>query len=70
MMMVKVAGDSAAPPMPWTALAAVSHPADWAKPPMMLVPTNSSSPIRKTRRRPNESAARPPSSKKPAKVRT
>lgn len=65
---VSVAGDSTAPPNPCSALAPISSPPVWAKPPSSDISENSPTPIRNSRRRPHRSAARPPSSRKPAKV--
>jgi hypothetical protein len=69
-MIVKVAGDSSAPPMPWTARAAVSQAESCATPPARLATVKSPRPNRNTRRRPNRSAARPPRSRNPANVST
>ena len=48
-MIVKVVGERAAPPIPCTARAAVSHPEFSANPPMRLVPAKTKSPIRNIR---------------------
>ena len=45
-MIVRVAGERKAPPMPWTARAAVSQAAFWASPPSRLAPTNTARPNR------------------------
>jgi hypothetical protein len=57
-----------APPKPWTSLAAISTPDDVARPLASEAAMNSSTPVMKTWRRPSRSAARPPSSRKPANV--
>ena len=67
--MLRVAGAKMAPPNPWAARAAMSHPPLWAKPPRRLQRVKRASPNMKMRRRPNRSAARPPSIRNPAKVR-
>jgi len=61
-------GASTAPPSPWAARAAISQLPPWARPPSRLAAVNSTRPTRKTRRRPNRSAARPPSMRNPAKA--
>src|SRR4051812_31279472 len=63
-----VAGATTAPPRPWTARAPISMPCEVDSPPSSDAPAKSSSPAMKTRRRPSRSAARPPRSRKPAKV--
>ena len=70
MMIVSVAGDRTAPAMPCTALAVVSQAESVAMPPARLATVNSTIPDKYTRRWPNRSAARPPSSRNPAKVST
>jgi hypothetical protein len=65
---LSVAGARIAPPMPCTARAAISDAPFCARPPTRLNNVNTANPDRNTRRRPNKSAARPPSSRKPAKV--
>jgi len=62
------AGAMTAPPRPWTARAAISTPWLSARPPASEATLNSASPATNTRRRPSRSAARPPRSRKPAKV--
>ncbi len=63
-----VAGATTAPPSPCAALAATSVSSLCASPPASDASANSASPPAKTSRRPSRSAARPPSSRKPAKV--
>ncbi len=67
-MMASVAGATTAPPSPCTARATVSIPWLVDRPPASEAAAKSSSPATKTRRRPSRSAARPPRSRKPAKV--
>ena len=62
------AGAMIAPPSPCTARAAMSTPWLSAMPPASEATANSVSPATNTRRRPSRSAARPPSSRNPAKV--
>ena len=62
------AGAITAPPRPWTARATMSTVRLSANPPARLESANSTRPATNTRRRPRRSAARPPSSRKPAKV--
>ena len=62
------AGAITAPPSPWIARAAISTPCESASPPTSDAAENSTSPLTNTRRRPSRSAARPPSSRKPANV--
>jgi hypothetical protein len=45
-MMVRVAGDKNAPPIPWTARAVVSHAEFWARPPARLARVNNARPKR------------------------
>jgi hypothetical protein len=45
-MMVRVAGERKAPPIPWTARAVVSHAAFWANPPTRLATVNRPNPNR------------------------
>ncbi len=66
--MVRVAGESTAAPTPWSDRAAIRVAWLLAKPPSRLAPVNRTSPTRKMRRRPNRSASRPPSSRRPPKV--
>ena len=66
--MVSVAGASIAAPRPCTARAITSASAPGARPHTRLASVNSVSPQTNTRRRPYRSAARPPSSRKPAKI--
>ena len=63
--MDSAAGESKAPPKPWTARNAISDPSDQARPHMSEAPVKTASPVMKIRRRPNRSARRPPSSRKP-----
>ena len=67
-MIVSVAGASTAAPSPLRERARMSVDPLWAKPPARLAAVKMPSPIRNTRRRPNKSAARPPSSRRPANV--
>src|SRR5215472_10485242 len=62
------AGAVTAPPMPWAARAASSHPWEVARPPAREAAENSSSPAMNILRRPSRSPARPPSSSSPPKV--
>ena len=62
------AGASRAAPSPWTALEAISSLGSTASPPAMLARTKTQSPIRYNLARPNTSASRPPSRRKPPKV--
>ena len=64
------AGVSSAAPTPWPALAAISAPATGARPLASDAAVNNASPVRKTRRLPATSAARPPSSTRPPLART
>ncbi len=59
------AGATTAAPRPCTPRAMISHSDVVAKPPASEATENSPRPAMKTRRRPNRSAARPPSSRKP-----
>ncbi len=68
--MVRVAGESTAAPMPWTARAAISCHGSCARPPARLATVKRVSPTTNIRLRPKRSATRPPSSMKPAKVIT
>ena len=62
------AGATIAPPRPCAARAAISRTLLSASPPASEASANSVSPKTNTRRRPSRSAARPPSSRKPANV--
>ncbi len=66
--MVRVAGARMAAPNPCRARAPTNQASLWATPPRRLDKVNTVRPTMKTRRRPNKSAARPPRSRKPAKV--
>ncbi len=66
--MVRVAGARMAAPNPCRARAPTNQASLWAMPPRRLDRVNTVRPTMKTRRRPNRSAARPPSRRKPAKV--
>ena len=57
-----------APPRPCTARAAMSVAGSCASPPASEASPNSVRPAQKTSRRPNRSAARPPSSRNPAQL--
>ena len=67
-MIDSVAGDSTAPPRPWTARAPISSPRESASAQASEDSANSAVPARNTRRRPSRSAERPPSIRKPANV--
>src|SRR4051812_32026554 len=69
-MIDNAAGESSAPPRPWTARAAISMPSEFARPPTSDAAPNSTSPPMNTRLRPSRSAMRPPSSRKPPKTST
>ena len=64
----RLPGTSSAGPIPWSTRAASSTPTAGARPLASEAAMNSSTPVMKTRRRPSRSAARPPSSRKPANV--
>ena len=64
------AGEMIAAPRPWAARAAISCPSVEAKPAASEATATSIRPAMNTRRRPSRSAVRPPSSRKPPKVRT
>jgi len=68
-MIVSVAGARIAAPNPCSARAPISMAWLWDKPPIRLDTVKMARPAMKMRRRPKRSAARPPSSMKPAKVR-
>src|SRR3954452_22961209 len=63
-----VAGATTAPPRPWNARATISWPCPWDSPPARDAAANSRSPASRTFLCPSRSAARPPSSRKPANV--
>ena len=65
---LSVAGASTAAAVPCRARAVISHAAFCASAPSRLNAVNRPTASRNTRRRPNRSAARPPSISKPAKV--
>ena len=62
------AGEMIAAPRPCTARAPISIPSDCARPQTSEAAVKTTTPTRKTRRRPSRSAARPPSSRKPPNV--
>ena len=68
MMIESAAGEMIAAPRPCTARAAISTPSDQARPQRSDAIVKTTTPTRKTRRRPKRSAARPPSSRKPPNV--
>ena len=68
-MIARLAGEITAAPMPCSARAPSSIPWSWAIAQTSEETPNRPIPARKTRRRPSRSEARPPSSRKPAKVR-
>ena len=68
-MIESAAGEAIAAPRPWTARAMISQVSLAASPPASEATEKSAIPIMKTRRRPKKSASRPPSSRKPPKVR-
>jgi hypothetical protein len=59
-MIERVAGIISAAPRPWTARPPMSHAEDCEKPMKALEAANSTTPMRKTRRRPKMSPSRPP----------
>ncbi|KQX66107.1 hypothetical protein ASD06_06880 [Angustibacter sp. Root456] len=63
------AGAASAAPTPCTAREAMSHSPVVARPPTKEAAVKTSMPARKTRRRPNRSPARAPSSSRPPKAR-
>ena len=67
-MIARLAGESTAPPRPCSARAPISRPREPANAQSSEAELKSAVPARNTRRRPSRSAARPPSSRKPAKV--
>jgi hypothetical protein len=58
--MPRIAGHISAPPTPIPTLVAISQGEVWATAPSSEKPANSAAPMKKTRRRPNTSARRPP----------
>jgi hypothetical protein len=68
MMIERAAGEMIAAPRPWSARAAIRTFSDHARPHRKEARVNTATPTRKTRRRPNRSAARPPSNRKPPNV--
>ncbi len=67
-MIARLAGEITAPPMPCSARAPISSVRESASAHASDASANSAVPARNTRRRPSRSAARPPSSRKPANV--
>ncbi len=68
MTIESAAGVMIAAPRPWTARATISTPSDQARPQKNEAVVKTTTPTRKTRRRPNMSAIRPASSRKPPNV--
>jgi hypothetical protein len=68
-MIESAAGETIAPPRPWTPRATISQPSDWARPPASDAREKRIRPRMNIRRRPIRSARRPPRSRKPPKVR-
>ena len=64
-----VLGPAMAAPTPWTARATISSAAESARPPASEARVNTAVPRTNSRRRPNRSPARPPSSRSPPKTR-
>ncbi len=67
-MIERAVGVMIAAPMPWNARAPISAPADQASPHSSEAVVKNRRPTMNTRRRPSRSAARPPSSSRPANV--
>ena len=67
-MIARLAGEITAPPMPCSVRAPISSVRESASAHASDAIANSAVPARNTRRRPSRSAARPPSSRKPANV--
>jgi len=67
-MMARVAGMSSAAPTPWMARMAMRMPPLAASPEASEATVKTARPAWKTRRRPNTSASRPPTSSSPARV--
>ena len=67
-MMLRVAGIISAAPRPWTARLATSQPSLGARPMVALETPKTTTPIRKTLRRPKMSPRRPPVTRKTAKA--
>jgi hypothetical protein len=67
-MIDSVAGETTAPAKPWSVLAPISMPRELASVQISEESANSPTPERNTRLRPNRSAERPPSIRKPANV--
>jgi hypothetical protein len=67
-MIERAVGVMIAAPTPWTTRAIRRAAGDQASPQMSEAAVKSAMPTIKTRRRPSRSAARPPSSSKPAKA--
>ena len=68
MISASATAETTAPPTPCTARATTSAPWDWARPHTDEASVNSVIPPRKSRRWPNRSPSRPPSSRNPPKV--
>lgn len=69
-MIERAAGASAAAPAPCTARRTISSPIECDSPPASEASPNTIRPAMNSRRRPNMSASRPPSSSRPPKART
>ena len=67
-MIESAAGEMIAAPKPCTARAPIRTPSDHARPQKNEATVKITTPVRKTRRRPSRSAARPPRSRKPPNV--
>src|SRR3954469_7990707 len=67
-MSESAAGESIAPPRPWSPRATSSVPSDSETPQSSDAPENTAMPAMNSRRRPSASASRPPSSRKPPKI--
>ena len=68
-MIASVAGERIAAPMPWIERAAIRRAGEGESAQSRDAPEKRRVPAKNMRRRPNRSEARPPSSRKPAKVR-
>jgi hypothetical protein len=62
------AGSTSAVPSPWIPRITMRKMSEVARPPASEAAVNTARPAMSTRRRPSKSAARPPRSRKPAKV--
>src|SRR4051812_1905315 len=67
-MIDRAAGEMIAAPSPWSARAPTRTPSDHANPQRNDAIVNTTTPVRKTRRRPSRSAIRPASRRKPPNV--